>query len=83
MDEKMRIVDLVNNPTPALAAEYFYSMYPNDYTWRPVRVLALSAIFPMALANVRLASSVGSARSTQKATPRVFLGHKRASTRVR
>ena len=34
MDEKMRIVDLVNNPTPALVAEYFYSMYPDDYTWR-------------------------------------------------
>ena len=34
MDEKMRIVDLVNNPTPALAAECFYRMYPDDYTWR-------------------------------------------------
>lgn len=34
MDEETRILDLVNNPTPAMVAAYFYRMYPNDYTWR-------------------------------------------------
>lgn len=34
MDEETRILDLVNNPTPAMAAAYFYRMYPDDYTWR-------------------------------------------------
>jgi hypothetical protein len=27
-------LDLVNNPTPAMVAAYFYRMYPDDYTWR-------------------------------------------------
>ena len=34
MDEEMRLLDLVNNPTPAMVAAYFYRMYPDDYTWR-------------------------------------------------
>ena len=34
MDEETRIFDLVNNPTPAMVAAYFYRMYPDDYTWR-------------------------------------------------
>jgi hypothetical protein len=34
MDEETRILDLVNNPTPAMVAAYFYRMYPDDYTWR-------------------------------------------------
>jgi hypothetical protein len=34
MDDETRILDLVNNPTPAMVAAYFYRMYPDDYTWR-------------------------------------------------
>jgi hypothetical protein len=34
MDEEMRVMDLVNNPTPAMVAAYFHRMYPDDYTWR-------------------------------------------------